>query len=87
MAATPVEIAEMVEWFIATVAPLIAENGWQISFNGNSGTVQAELRMVQHSTTETGDKRRIEIRDSKEFRLKRQKAHNMKPNRGRVNAG
>lgn len=69
----PPDIADLVKWFVATVGPLSTENGWQISFNGNSGTVQADVRMVEHTTTAAGDKRRVEIRDSKEFRLKAQK--------------
>lgn len=67
----PAELQDVVEWFIETASPLTAENGWQITFNGNSGTIQADVRVVEHSVTARGDKRRTEIRSTREFRLKR----------------
>lgn len=69
--AVPPEIAELVAWFVATVEPLTEQDSWSVNFNGNSGTVQADVRIVEHSVTEAGDKRRVETKDSRTFFLKR----------------
>ena len=64
------ELAELVAWFIATVEPLVDENGWSVTVNGNAGTLQTDVRRTKRTVTSDGEQR-TEVRDIKVFRLRR----------------
>jgi len=64
------ELAELVAWFVATVEPLVDENGWSVTVNGNAGTLQTDVRRTARIATDDGE-RRTEVRDLRQFRMKR----------------
>ena len=66
--AVPPEMAELVRWFVETVTPLAAENGWSVTVNGNAGTAVTDVRRTGRTQIEGGE-RRHETRDIRNFRL------------------
>lgn len=64
------ELAELIVWFIETVEPLVDENGWSVTVNGNAGTLQTDVRRTARTATDDGEER-TEVRRLREFRLKR----------------
>lgn len=58
----PPHLMDLVAWFVETVTPLVDENGWSVTVNGNAGTVQTDVRRTAREKTATGE-RRHEVRD------------------------
>lgn len=65
----PAHLTELVAWFVATVTPLVDENGWSVTVNGNAGMAQTDVRRTARTKTPTGETR-TETRELQAFRLK-----------------
>lgn len=66
----PVELAELVAWFVETVQPLVGENGWSVTVNGSAYNVVTDVKVVERIDNDEVDMR-IERRLMRQFKLKR----------------